>query len=238
MRIPPRAEISQRDTIRLISTGRLKQPVLLPLAKSQGELDDLAELEGATSGRLQAQEGGLPGLDPRELVFGRPGFTFINAAFTYTRPHGNRFNDDTRGAWYCAFDAKTALGEVAFHLTRELAAINRFDNVTDYAELVADFIGSFHDLRGAQSSQDPVLDPDTAIAYPAGQALARHLRKEEAALGLIYPSVRHAGGTCLAVFYPDLVQNLRQGGIWRLKWQGSAEPTITGLETAGTDDSL
>ncbi|MER8803135.1 RES family NAD+ phosphorylase [Mesorhizobium sp. M0998] len=227
MQIPPRADISQRDTIRLISTGRLKETVLMPLARNHGDLEDLAELEGATSGRLQAQQGGLPDLDPRELVFGRPGYTFINAAFAYTRPGGNRFNDDARGVWYCGFDAETALGEVSFHLTRELAAIERFENVTDYAELVADFIGSFHDLRGAEFSKDPVLDPDTALAYPAGQALAKQLRKQDAATGLVYPSVRHVGGTCLAAFLPDLVQNLRQGGIWRLEWQGSSVPAIT-----------
>ena len=226
MQIPPRADISLRDTIRLISTGRLKEPVLMPLARNHGDLEDLAELEGATSGRLQAQEGGLPDLDPRELAFGRPGYTFINAAFAYTRPGGNRFNDDARGVWYCAFDAQTALGEVSFHLTRELAAIDRFENVTDYAELVADFIGSFHDLRGTEFSRKRVLDPDTAIAYPAGQALAKHLRRQEAAIGLVYPSVRHAGGTCLAAFHPDLVQNLRQGGLWRLEWQGSPVPAI------------
>lgn len=229
MRIPPRADISQRDTVRLISTGRLKEPVLTPLTRNHGDLEDLAELESATSGRLQAQEGGLPELDPRELVFGRPGYTFINAAFAYTRPGGNRFNDDGRGVWYCAFDAETALGEVSFHLTRELAAVDRFENVTDYAELVADFVGSFHDLRGIEFGKDPVLDPDTTVAYPTGQALAKHLRKQEAAIGLVYPSVRHAGGTCLAAFYPDLVQNLRQGGIWRLEWQGSPVPEITSL---------
>lgn len=229
MLVPPRADIARRDTIRLISTGRLKKPVLSSLARNHGELEDLAALEGATSGRLQAQEGGLSDLDPRELVFGRPGYTFINAAFAYTRPGGNRFNDDARGVWYCAFDAETALGEVAFHLTRELAAVDRFENVTDYAELVADFVGSFHDLRGAEFSNDPVLDPDTAVAYPAGQTLAGYLRRQEAAIGLVYPSVRHAEGTCLAAFYPDLAQNLRQGGIWRLEWQGSPIPVITSL---------
>lgn len=229
MRLPPRADVSQRDTIRLISTGRLKEPVLLPLADNHGAMEDLAELEGVTSGRLQAQEGGLPDLDPRELVFGRPGHTFINAAFAYTRPGGNRFNDDDRGAWYCAFDAVTALGEVSFHLTRELEAIDRFDNVTDYAELVADFVGSFHDLRDSDFQADAVLHPDPAIAYPAGQALAKRLRKDEHGIGIVYPSVRHQDGTCLAAFYPDLVQNLRQGGIWRLEWQGSPIPTIISL---------
>lgn len=226
---PVRTDIVQRDTIRLISTARLKEPVLLVLAPNHGALEDLAELEGATSGRLQAQEGGLLDLDPKELVFGRPGHTFINAAFTYTRPGGNRFNDDERGAWYCAFLAETALAEVSFHLTRELEAINRFENVTDYAELISDFVGLFHDLRGDVHSTDPSLHADPAVAYPAGQALARWLRKEKDSPGLIYPSVRSPGGTCLVAFHTSLVQNLRHGATWRLEWQGTPDPHISRL---------
>jgi RES domain-containing protein len=222
---PPTFNLRQHDTVRLISTGRLKDPVLLPLAANHGAIEDLAELESATNGRLFAQESGLPNLDPRELVFGRAGFTFINAAFTHTRPGGNRFNDDDRGAWYCAFDTDTAIGEISYHLTRELEAIGRFENVTDYAELIADFVGSFHDLREAED--DLVLHQDTAVAYPAGQILARQLRADYSSNGIIYPSVRHIGGTCLVCFRPDMVQNLRQGSIWRLEWQGALKPAVT-----------
>jgi RES domain-containing protein len=221
----PTTLLTQRDTVRLIPTGRLKDPVLLPLAPDPAALDELAQLESATNGRLRAEEAGLPDLDPRELLFGRAGRTFVNAAFTHTRPGGNRFNGDERGAWYAAFEARTALAEVAYHLARELEAIGRFENVTDYAELLADFVGRFHDLRGA--GVETCLDPDTAIGYPAGQALARRLRAEENSNGIVYPSVRRRGGTCLVAFRPDLVQNLREGGIWRLEWHGSPEPAMT-----------
>ena len=227
MPLPPTFDLAQRDTVRLISTGRLKDSVLLPLAANHGALEDLAALESVTNGRLVAQETGLPQLDPRELVFGRAGFTFINAAFTHTRPGGNRFNEEDRGAWYCGFDADTAIGEVSYHLTRELEAIGRFENVTDYAELIADFFGPFHDLRAFDIEVEPVLHKDPAIAYPVGQSLARQLRIDHSSNGVIYPSIRHAGGTCLVCFRPDLVQNLRQGGIWRLEWQGAAIPTVT-----------
>jgi RES domain-containing protein len=226
---PPPVDLAQRDTVRLISTGRLKAPVLLPLAANHGALEDLAALESVTNGRLQAEEAGLPDLDPRELVFGRAGYTFINAAFTHTRPGGNRFNDEDRGAWYCAFDVRTAIDEVAYHLARELAAIDRFENVTDTAELIADFFSTFHDLRGVDRAGEPALHDDPAIAYPAGQALARRLRKEAASNGIVYPSLRHAGGTCLVAFRADLIQNLRQGGIWRLEWQGTKIPAVTRL---------
>lgn len=227
MALPGTSDLTQRDTVRLISTGRLKDPVLLPLAANHGALEDLATLESATNGRLQAQETGLPNLDPRELVFGRAGYTFINAAFTHTRPGGNRFNDGSRGAWYCAIEPDTAVSEVSYHLIRELEAIERFENVTDYAELIADFLGVFHDLRAAEFVAHPALNADPAIAYPAGQALARQLRKDAASNGIIYPSIRRTGGTCLVAFRPDLVQNLRQGGIWRLEWQGTPTPTVT-----------
>jgi hypothetical protein len=224
--MPPVADIAQRDTIRLISTGRLKEPVLLPLSANQGALDDLAALEGATNQRLRAESSGLPELAPQELVYGRPGVLFINAAFTHTRPGGNRFNDEQRGAWYCGLDADTAIAEVAFHLTRELENIGRFENTTDYAELFADFIGPFHDLRGADRNSEPSLHPDPAIGYPAGQTLARELRRN-GSNGIIYPSVRRIEGTCMVAFRPDLVQNLREGGIWRLEWQGQPTPTAT-----------
>src|SRR3546814_16626289 len=38
--------------------------------------------------RIDAQRSGLDDLAPNELVYGRTGFTFINAAFAYTRPGG------------------------------------------------------------------------------------------------------------------------------------------------------
>jgi hypothetical protein len=233
MSLPPIVDLAQRDTVRLISTGRLKDPVLLSLAANHGALADIVSLESVTNGRIQAQEAGLPGLDPRELVFGRGGHTFINAAFAYTRPGGNRFNGEDRGAWYCAFAIETALREVGYHLTRELEAINRFENITDYAELIADFFGPFHDLRAGDRTAELCLKNDPGIAYPAGQALAKRLRTEAASPGIVYPSARHADGTCLVVFQPDLVQNLRQGGIWRLEWQGRPEPSMTRLGQQG-----
>lgn len=236
MPLLPTADLAQRDTVRLVSTGRLKDPVLVPLAADDGALDDLAGLESITNGRLQAQETGLADLDHRELVFGRPGYTFINAAFTYTRPGGNRFNGEDRGAWYCGFEAETALGEVSYHLTRELEAVGRFENTTDYAELIADFFGPFHDLRGADRAAEAALHQDPAIGYRAGQTLAKRLRTEAASNGIVYPSARRAGGTCLAAFRPDLVQNLRQGGIWQLAWRGAPDPSIRRYEDASPGD--
>ena len=224
---PAVTEIAQRGAVRLITTGRLKEAVLKALATTDRTLEELAELEGATSRRLMAQRAGLAELRPAELVFGRAGHTLVNAAFTYTRPGGNRFNDEGRGAWYCAFACETALAEVSYHLTRALEDVGRFENATDYSELFADFIGAFHDLRRVDPVP-PCLDPDPEVGYPAGQALARQLR-EAGGVGVVYPSVRHASGTCLVAFHPTSVQNVRQGAVWRLEWRGAPEPIMSRL---------
>ncbi|HEY4135680.1 MAG TPA: RES family NAD+ phosphorylase [Alphaproteobacteria bacterium] len=224
--------LKPRRTVRLIPTGRLKDPVLQPLASSAQGLEALAQLEGVTNERLTAQHTGLPDLHPRELVFGRAGHTLINAAFTHVRPGGSRFNDENRGAWYSAFETRTAIAEVAYHLTRELQAIGRFENVTDYTELFADFSGPFHDLRGGQHTGMRYLAADISVGYPAGQALARELQTKEVSNGVIYPSVRRQNGVCLAVFRPGLVQNVQQGGIWRLEWHGHPKPRVTRIDMA------
>ena len=215
-------------TIRLISTAYIDEPALKPLADDDHDLDVLASVERLTSVRHD-EEMPLPsGVRRSELLNEAHGYgwTHVNAAFCYTRPGGNRFNGPERGAWYAAWGsdaAQTAQAEVCFHLTRELANVGVYENVTDYRELVAGFAGRFADLR--QSWSRDYLDPNPVIGHPAGQKLAGEIRSAGIA-GLVYPSVRRSGGLCLAAFRTNLVQNIRQGCRWRFTWSGSPTPTI------------
>ncbi|MBF9052590.1 RES domain-containing protein [Roseobacter sp. HKCCD9010] len=222
--IPPKSPVNEQATVRLVPSGYAKPPVLSPLADSHKEEDLLASLEGLTGGRLVAEREGLPNLNPRELTYQIWGYTHINAAFAYTRDEGNRFNDKTRGAWYCAFEDLTALEEVAYHRTRELKRINVFDDEVQYQSLLASFVGDFHDVRGINPEPD-YLGEGPKHAYPKGQLLASQLRAEDS-LGIIYPSVRHPGGTCLVAFHPHSVQNVRFGARWKFTWNGIPEPII------------
>ncbi|WP_425404101.1 RES family NAD+ phosphorylase [Hwanghaeella sp.] len=224
--------INDRALVRLISETHHKSPVLRGLTDSDEEAAILAEIEGDTSARLIAEREGSPALDRRELAFARRahdlalyGQSHINAAFTYTRSTGNRFNSGERGAWYCSWDSLTSAHEVGFHRTRELEYIGVYEDKARYVELLADFIGDFPDLHG---EDHPALDPDTRAGYPAGQALASDLRRD-GHRGLIYPSVRHPGGRCFVAFDPGIIQNVRPGASWRLVWNGAPEFTIEGM---------
>ena len=224
--IPRLTALRQFDTCRLIPSrfADLEDSVLAPLADDEGMLRDLFDLDNATNDRLRGESGLLPGIGVDELVFGVPNFRIINAAYTYARPEGSRFNDGERGAWYCAFDAETALAEVAFHKAVEYQEIGRFDDSVNYQALLADFSASFHDLRGADAWDDCLA----ADSYVASQALAAELL-EAGSMGVIYPSVRRPEGTNLACFRPALVGNVRKGHAYRLTWAGSPLPAIEPL---------
>ena len=214
-------------TVRLVTTARLRESVLLALVDKE-ELDALAEIEGATSQRLVVQERGSPALDSKELIHGVPHATFVNAAFANAKPRElNRFNGPDRGAWYAALAVETALAEVQFHLTEFLARTGVFEATVEYAELFASFAGEFIDLRS--DPKNAALSSDPAVGYPAGNAIADAARAK-GINGIIYPSVRHGGGTCFAALFPHAVQSVAQGDVYRLVWNGDQTPTIKKMD--------
>lgn len=210
-------------TVRLATTARLRESVLLDLVDAS-ELEALSEIEGATSNRRIAQARGAGEVQPYELVYGVPHAHFINASFAYAKPREpNRFSGAGRGAWYAALAVETCLAEVAFHLTEALAAAGDFNATVDYAEMFAGFAGEFVDLRPHPTHAS--LHPDKTVGYPAGNALAEAARAR-GLNGIIYPSVRHPGGTCLVALFPHAVQSVAQGDVYRMRWQGKPEPTV------------
>ncbi|MGP1354768.1 MAG: RES family NAD+ phosphorylase [Parasphingopyxis sp.] len=217
----PVSAIVQPLTVRLIPTRHFAPPVLGPLVDTEEEQELLAELEGLTNRRLKAERGNVPAIRREELVYDRAGQSYVNAAFAHSRKGGNRFNDEARGAWYAGFDVRTALEEVAFHRTRELGYIGHFEDSCRYRALHASFIGRFHDLRGVEPPP-ACLDADIATGYPAGQELAAALIERDSR-GLVYPSVRYEGGTCLVAFQPGVIQDVVPGAEWELRWDGSPD---------------
>ena len=207
--LPRTAEIKQDDTHRLIPSRYIDkgETILARLTEDPEDLNKLFELEGATNDRLLGEAGLLPGITVRELVFGLSYSHVVNAAFTHTSPLGNRFNGPERGAWYAGFSRKTSEREVAYHRSQELKEVRWAEReVFTYVDFLADFRGEFHVLRGATPFTN-CLDPSS---YKASQRLASELL-EAGSAGVVYPSVRHAGGVCIGCFRPALVNNVRKG---------------------------
>jgi hypothetical protein len=231
---PPISSIDQRDTHRLIPAQFADggASVLARLTDDEQTLNGIFELDNATNDRLLAESQRSPGIDARELVFGIPSYRIINAVFCHPAPAGARFNSSDRGAWYAGFELETSQTEIAYHMQlwlRETAW--DVEEVADYQDYKADFHADFHDLRindlrtrdlgiNAAAQHAAVLSP---TSYAASQALAAQLLQLGSA-GIVYPSVRRTGGTCLACFRPVLVTNVRKSDTFTFTFPDSHTP--------------
>lgn len=221
----PASAIDRRDTHRLIpaqfADGGLS--VLTRLTGDPTTLEGIFELDNATNDRLLAESRLAPGIDQRELVFGIPSYRIINAAFCHPSPSGSRFNSADRGAWYASFELPTAQAEVAYHRQLWLKETDwDEEDSSDYLDYLADFRAEFHDLRNSAEHAD-CLSP---TSYLASQALASELLRQGSA-GIVYPSVRRRGGTCIVCFRPVLVTNVRPGHIYNFVFHDfKTAPTV------------
>ena len=224
MALPPVTLVRQFDTHRLVPSRLLpdEDAILATLADGDdGDLQAILDLDAATNDRLLAQQQRLAGIGLEELVFGVPHADVINAAFCHAHPLGARFSGPERGAWYAALDVATSQAEVGFHKAVQLAEIGRFEDSVTYDDYLADFSASVHDLCGAPAFA-PILNPRS---YVQSQALAERLLAG-GSLGVVYPSVRRSGGTCIAAFRPALVANVRRARTYRFTWNGPAVPAV------------
>jgi len=220
--VPGTSRIRRPNTHRLIPSKYSDEgSALARIAEDDAHLGDLFDLDHATNDRLLAENDRLPGIGVHELVFGIPQYRIVNAVFTHAHPLGSRFNGPDRGAWYAGFELKTAQAEVAFHKSVQLAEVGRFEDEVTFDDYQADFSGEFHDLR-EEPSLAGCLHP---ASYVESQALAERLL-EAGSLGIVYPSVRNEGGTCIVCFRPALVAHVRKGKTYRFRWRGEPTPTI------------
>jgi hypothetical protein len=218
----PTVQIDQRDTHQLVPAGFADcgLSAVAQLTHDPDLMADMVELESATSNRLWCEAGMASGISPRELVFGIPEYRVINAPFCNPGPGGARFSSSQRGAWYAAVEVETSQAEIAYHRQRWLEETGwDQEDVTEYVDYLADFRAEFHDIRG-QKVNAGYLSADN---YKQSQALAAKLLKSGAA-GIVYPSVRRSGGTCIACFRPVLVTNVRKGETFTFISQGEGGP--------------
>ena len=227
---PKTTALHQDDTHRLIPAkyAEREPSVLRRIARNERELQDLFELDSATNERLLGESNLLPGITVHELVFGVPNYHIINAAFTHAQPSGSRFNGPERGAWYAGFALETAQAEVAFHFGEELREIAAWTHPETrvYRDYLADFRADFHDIRNDPRFRSCL----NRNSYEESQHVAHNLLNHGSA-GVVYPSVRHPGGTCIGCFRPALVTNVREGGLTSISFTNTkAEPVIETAE--------
>lgn len=226
----PQAFIRWRAAPRLIAS-RYPTAGLFDRVASSADVDAIIELEGWTNDRITGELGILSAVPRDEWVVGRPMDSVIMAAYCHPSPGGGRFTGEDRGAWYAARTIETALAESTYRRTQELREVGGFETQVQMRVYLADFSARFHDVRGPSPAGrraafwNALYDP---ADYRSSQELGRQLL-DSGSNGIVYRSVRHASGECLACFRPRLVRNVRAGGHYEYRWEGSPEPHVRRL---------
>lgn len=220
--VPPGADpalirVAWPQAWRIIASRYPPIPLYERLTEDTGVWDALIALEELTNPRVRDEVGQLALVPPEDRVSG-PGASLVMAAFTHVNPKGSRFSDGSFGIYYAAASLETAIRETVFHF--EAFARDSADPVReeDMRVLMGRMDGDFHDVT--------TLTPEDCTAvlapadYGASQSLARDLR-ERGSNGIHYPSVRDAGGQCIAAFRPRAVGIPVQERHLRYRWNGT-----------------
>jgi hypothetical protein len=169
-------------------------------------------LEGLTNDRLRDADGAAPLVPPEDRLYA-PGASMVMAAFTHIgRP--SRFSDGSYGVYYAARTLETAVRETAFHRARFLAATAEPAGEIDMRAYVGRPIKPYLDVRGMK--YDALHDPND---YAPSQSFAKPLR-DAGEWGLVYRSVRHEGGECIAAFKPQAVSIPIAAAALAYVWDG------------------
>jgi hypothetical protein len=211
-----RVGVKWRPAYRIIPS-RFPSINIFERVASAEDFDALYRLEALTNDRIRDEVGELSLVPPEERLFG-PGSGPIMAAFTHPNPLGSRFSDGSYGVFYAARDKATAVAETRYHQAKFLRATGEGPIQLQMRVYHVDASGDLHDLRPLRSLRAELYDPDS---YSASQAFGRELRAADS-MGLVYNSVRHDGGECVAVFKPRALANCRHAAQMLYSWDGKS----------------
>jgi hypothetical protein len=173
----------------------------------------LLRIEELTNQRVRDEIGEIALVPAKERVSGA-GASWVMSAFTHIG-RASRFSDGSYGVYYAARALETAVRETAFHFGRFFAATSEpRGSELDLRVLVSKNVDErYLDVRAGH----PELHrPDD---YAPSQTFAK-AQREEGTGGIVYHSVRHAEGECLAVFRPKAIPRPRQGPHLRYHFDG------------------
>ena len=187
------------------------------------DLEAVFALEALTNDRLREEAGDLSIVPVQDRIAG-PGTTPVMAAFTHFNPEGSRFSDGRYGVYYCARALETALAEVRYHQERFLRRTNEDPIRLELRLYLSNLDAKLTDVRKL---------PEFHIAddYGPGQRLGRVWRAAGKD-GVLYRSVRHAGGLCAAVFRPPVLGACKQSSHYAFHFDGASIVAIDELSSA------
>lgn len=179
-------------------------------------IDALWALESQTNPRLMTETGDLNLVAADDRVTGA-GASIVMAAFTHIG-HPSRFSDGRYGVYYAARKLITAIHETVHH--REIIYRDAALAADEFAMRVwrNDIAKPLLDVRGSDYTalHDTNPRPEEHVIAQAFGLQAKQTQH----WGILYNSVRHPGGECVAALRPPAITRPTQGAHLVYTWNG------------------
>ena len=212
----PTCRVDWPQAWRIVACRYPPIPLFERLTQDPAVWDALIALEQLTNPRVRDETGEIALVPPEDRVSG-PGAGYVMAPFTHVNRRGSRFSDGSSGVHYAAAELETAIAETVHHFAAFARDSNDPPRMEDMRVLVGAVAGDFEDVAAlAEPERSRVLDPGD---YAVSRAFARWVR-DAGALGVVNPSVRRDGGTCVGAFRPRAVGLPRQERHLKYRWDG------------------
>lgn len=200
-----RAQVDWHPAVRIVSARRTPEELFEGIASTAEARDLLAVVAAGRPARF----------DPADVAVGE-GAGWVMASFL--QGGAARFNDESFGAFYAAREEATAIAETHYHYSRFLVAAREVYALVGVRVLLANVAARAVDIRGRRSALPELYDPDPAHYARSQQWGAA--QRAAGADGIVYDSVRRAGGECVALFRPRLITRCRAGDRLAYEWDG------------------
>lgn len=214
MKLPAKRRIRWKAQYRIIPTRIPLADLFERLDLDEDEKRALWALQARVNPRIRQELGDLQLVRHGDMLHG-PHASIVMGAFTHTR-NPTRFSDGCIGIYYAARTLQTAIHETVYHkalYARERSVRAQYFHMRAWVGTVRK---PCYDVRG--KGYAPLHEPDD---YGAPQRFTRELLKEDPdAYGIVYASVRHPGGDCLAALRPVTVSLPTQGPHLVYHWNG------------------
>jgi hypothetical protein len=186
------------------------------------EMEVLYKIESYTNDRIREEIGDIFLIPSEDRVSGS-GSSIVMAAFTHIHKP-SRFTDGSYGIYYAGLSKETAIRETVYHRERFMKSTNEDPSDLTMRVYEGQIIKHLHDIRDSEFSN--LHAPDNHIE---SQGFGR-LMRDKKSWGLIYNSIRHIGGSCIAIFRPPAISFPKQTLHLKYHWNGEKIFAVSSTE--------
>lgn len=187
------------------------------------EMETLWEIESITNDRIRQEVGDIYMVAAEDRISG-PGSSVVMASFTHIHAP-SRFTDGSFGIYYAGLSPETAIRETVFHREKFLSSTKEDAMELTMRLYEGKVIKPLHDIRNSLYNHLHHLED-----YQQSQLFGREMRNNQS-WGLIYNSVRHAGGLCIAAFKPKTISIPQAISHLKYVWNGKKIVDVLSIDS-------